>query len=130
MLSLYTYMYALSCSPIKGGIDAKELFHVYITRWIQEKRLSLLEFCKFDKVCVTIISTPTCCCLENDICLKIYVKIWQVKFSSLPTQHSTTSFVDDIYERLKGALAEYDVIISRWPEYTFTLENVCTILLI
>lgn len=57
-------------------------------------------------------------------------QIWQVKFSSLPTQHSTTSFVDDIYERLKGALAEYDVIISRWPEYTFILENVRTILLI
>lgn len=43
-------VYALSCSPIKGGFDAKELFHVYITRWIQEKRLALLEFCKFDKV--------------------------------------------------------------------------------
>lgn len=82
-------------SPIKGGVDAKELFHVYITRWIQEKCLALLEFCKFDKV----------------------------KFSSLPTQHSTTSFVDDIYERLEEALAEYNVIISRWPEYTVTLEN-------
>ncbi|KAL1568093.1 hypothetical protein AAHA92_03497 [Salvia divinorum] len=82
-------------SPVRGGFDAKELFHMHITRWIQEKRLALLEFCKFDKV----------------------------KFSSLPTQHSTTSFVDDIYERLKGTLAEYDVIISRWPEYTFTLEN-------
>ncbi|KAG6384861.1 hypothetical protein SASPL_153680 [Salvia splendens] len=82
-------------SPVRGGFDAKELFHMYITRWIQEKRLALLEFCKFDKV----------------------------KFSSLPTQHSTTSFVDDIYERIKGTLSEYDVIISRWPEYTFTLEN-------
>lgn len=40
----------LSGSPIKGGVDAKELFHVYITLWIQDRRLALLEFCKFDKV--------------------------------------------------------------------------------
>ncbi|KAI3462116.1 hypothetical protein Pfo_018779 [Paulownia fortunei] len=82
-------------SSIKGGVDAKELFHMYITLWIQDKRLALLEFCKLDKV----------------------------KSSSFPTQHSTTSFIDDIYDRLKETLAEYDVIISRWPEYTFTLEN-------
>ncbi|KAK4430529.1 hypothetical protein Salat_1353600 [Sesamum alatum] len=82
-------------SPIKGGVDAKELFHVYITLWIQDRRLALLEFCKFDKV----------------------------KSSSFPTQHATTSFIDDVYDRLKETLAEYDVIISRWPEYTFTLEN-------
>ncbi|KAL0423145.1 UNVERIFIED_CONTAM: hypothetical protein Sradi_0849300 [Sesamum radiatum] len=82
-------------SPIKGGVDAKELFHVYITLWIQDKRLALLDFCKLDKV----------------------------KSSSFPTQHATTCFIDDIYDRLKETLAEYDVIISRWPEYTFTLEN-------
>ncbi|KAL9152336.1 hypothetical protein ABFS82_11G116000 [Erythranthe guttata] len=81
------------CS-IKGGVDAKELFHVYITRWIQDKRLSLLEFCKLDKV----------------------------KTTSFPAQHSTTSFIDETYHRLKDTLSEYDVIISRWPEYTFTLE--------
>lgn len=82
-------------SPIKGGVDAKELFHVYITLWIQDKRLALLDFCKLDKV----------------------------KSSSFPTQHATTSFIDDIYDRLKETLSEYDVIIGRWPEYTFTLEN-------
>lgn len=37
-------------SPIKGGVDAKELFHLYILVWIQDKRLSLLESCKLDKV--------------------------------------------------------------------------------
>ncbi|KAK6150355.1 hypothetical protein DH2020_015287 [Rehmannia glutinosa] len=58
-------------SYIKGGVDAKELFHVYITLWIQDKRLALLELCKLDR----------------------------------------------------DTLAEYDVIISRWPEYTFALEN-------
>ncbi|KAL3630223.1 hypothetical protein CASFOL_023207 [Castilleja foliolosa] len=82
-------------SYIKGGVDAKELFQVYITLWIQDKRLALLELCKLDRV----------------------------KPPSFPTQHSTTPFIDDIYDRLKETLKEYDVIISRWPEYTFPLEN-------
>ncbi|XP_073289109.1 uncharacterized protein [Primulina huaijiensis] len=86
-------LWNISC--IKGGVDAKELFHVYITLWIQDKRLALLELCKFDKV----------------------------KSTGFSLQHSTTTFVDDIYTRLKEMLAEYDVIISRWPEYTFPLEN-------
>lgn len=37
-------------SPVKSGVDAKELFHLYIMIWIQDKRLSLLEACKLDKV--------------------------------------------------------------------------------
>ncbi|XP_022863818.1 uncharacterized protein LOC111383866 [Olea europaea var. sylvestris] len=82
-------------SPVKGGVDAKELFHLYIIVWIQEKRLSMLESCKLDKA----------------------------KWSSFHTPHSTTPFIDDIYDRLKQTLKEYDVIISRWPEYTFALES-------
>ncbi|KAL6552141.1 hypothetical protein OROGR_008295 [Orobanche gracilis] len=82
-------------SYIKGGLDAKELFHMYIAMWIQDKRLALLELCKLDKV----------------------------KSSSFHMQHSTTPFIDDIYDRLKETLTEYDVIISRWPEYTFALEK-------
>ncbi|KAK7321261.1 hypothetical protein VNO77_31727 [Canavalia gladiata] len=82
-------------SPIKGGVDAKELFHLYILVWIQDKRLSLLESCKLDKV----------------------------KWSGVRTQHSTTPFVDDMYERLKETLTDYEVIICRWPEYTLVLEN-------
>ncbi|KAL3627773.1 hypothetical protein CASFOL_029136 [Castilleja foliolosa] len=80
---------------IKGGVDAKELFQVYITRWIQDKRLSLLEFCKLDRV----------------------------KPPSFPTQHFTTPFVDDIYDRLQETVMEYDVIISRFPEYSIPLEK-------
>ncbi|XP_044510377.1 uncharacterized protein LOC123228931 isoform X2 [Mangifera indica] len=82
-------------SPMKGGVDAKELFHLYILLWIQEKRLSLLESCKLDKV----------------------------KWSGVRTQHSTTPFVDDVYDRLRETLNDYEVIISRWPEYVFVLEN-------
>ncbi|KAK9166916.1 hypothetical protein Scep_002107 [Stephania cephalantha] len=80
--------------PVKGGVDAKELFHLYIIRWIQDKRLALLESCKLDRV------------------------KW-----SINTQHSTTPFVEDMYDRLKETLNEYDIIVSRWPEYTFVLEN-------
>ncbi|KAG8642828.1 hypothetical protein MANES_12G127600v8 [Manihot esculenta] len=82
-------------SLVKGGVDAKELFHSYITLWIQDKRLTLLELCKLDKV----------------------------KCSGVKTQHSTNPFVDEMYERLKDTLNEYEVIISRWPEYIVILEK-------
>ncbi|KAI3761739.1 hypothetical protein L1987_52160 [Smallanthus sonchifolius] len=82
-------------NPVKGGVDAKELFHLYIIIWIQDKRLSLLETCKLDKV----------------------------KWSGVRTPHSTTPFVDEMYGRLKETLNDYDVVICRWPEYTFALEN-------
>ncbi|KAI5654995.1 hypothetical protein M9H77_32182 [Catharanthus roseus] len=81
--------------PVKGGVDAKELFHLYILIWIEDKRLALLEACKLDKV----------------------------KWSGVRTQHSTTPFLDDMYDRLKETLNDYEVIICRWPEYTFVLEN-------
>ncbi|GAB4861340.1 hypothetical protein Ancab_036501 [Ancistrocladus abbreviatus] len=84
-----------SISPIKGGVEAKELFHLYIVVWIKDKRAAMLESCKLDKV----------------------------KWSGVRTQHSTTPFVDDMYERLKEALNDYEVIICRWPEYAFVLEN-------
>ncbi|KAL5714311.1 hypothetical protein ACHQM5_016292 [Ranunculus cassubicifolius] len=82
-------------NPVKGGVDAKELFHLYIIIWIQDKRLSLLESCKLDKV----------------------------KWSGARTQHFTTPFVDDMYDRLKATLNEYENVVCRWPEYTFALEN-------
>lgn len=47
-----------------------------------------------------------------------------MKWSGVKTQHSTTPFVDEMYERLKETLNDYVVIICRWPEYTFVLENV------
>ncbi|KAJ0981455.1 hypothetical protein J5N97_009710 [Dioscorea zingiberensis] len=82
-------------SPVKGGVDAKELFHLYITLWIKDKRLSLLESCKLDKV----------------------------KWSGVRTQYLTTPFVDEMYDRLKNTLSEYEIIICRWPEYTSVLED-------
>ncbi|KAF6138861.1 hypothetical protein GIB67_018592 [Kingdonia uniflora] len=81
--------------PTKGGVDAKELFDSYIILWIQDKCFSLLDSCKLDKV----------------------------KWSGVRAPHSTTPFVDDMYDRLKDTLNEYEIIMSRWPEYTFVLEN-------
>ncbi|XP_065876247.1 uncharacterized protein [Euphorbia lathyris] len=82
-------------NPVKGGVNAKELFHPYITLWIQDKRLILLDTCKLDKV----------------------------KWSGVKTEHSTTPFVDDMYDQLKDTLDEYEVIVSRWPEYIIVLER-------
>ncbi|PKA55423.1 hypothetical protein AXF42_Ash006625 [Apostasia shenzhenica] len=84
-----------SICPVIGGVDAKELFHSYIISWIQDKRLALLESCKINKV----------------------------KWSGVQTQHLTTPFVDEIYESLKETLNEYEVIMCRWPEYIYALEN-------
>ncbi|XP_019177354.1 PREDICTED: uncharacterized protein LOC109172616 [Ipomoea nil] len=82
-------------SHVKGGVDAKELFNLYIIRWIHDKRLALLDLCKPDKI----------------------------KWSGMDARLSTTPFIDEIYDLLKETLGEYDVIISRWPEYIFPLES-------
>lgn len=50
----------------------------------------------------------------------------QIKWSGMDASLSTTPFIDEIYDLLKETLSEYDVIISRWPEYIFPLESVCT----
>ncbi|CAM0944009.1 unnamed protein product [Alopecurus aequalis] len=81
--------------PIKAGVDAKELFHLYIVLWIEDKRRALLDNCRLDKI----------------------------KWSGVRTQHMTTPFVDEMYDLLKNTLTEYEVIICRWPEYIFVLEN-------
>ncbi|KAL9264202.1 hypothetical protein AKJ16_DCAP12869 [Drosera capensis] len=81
--------------PVRGGVDAKELFHLYIVVWIKDRRAAMLESCRLDKV----------------------------KWSGVRTPHATTPFLDDMYGRLKETLNEYEVIICRWPEYIFVLEN-------
>ncbi|KAL5982365.1 hypothetical protein ACLOJK_016436 [Asimina triloba] len=82
-------------NPVKGGVDAKELFHSYIILWIEDKRLSLLKSCKLDRV----------------------------KWSGEKTQDYTAPFVDEMFERLTEIMNEYEFITGRWPEYTSILEN-------
>ncbi|CAN8299058.1 unnamed protein product [Cochlearia groenlandica] len=82
-------------NPVKGGFNANDLFHSYVTNWIEEKRDTLYEFCKSEtaKSCTEI-------------------------------QGMTSTFVDEVYELLDGTLDEFDIIIRRWPEYASSLEKV------
>ncbi|MCO5588510.1 hypothetical protein L7F22_042467 [Adiantum nelumboides] len=81
-------------SPSKGRVDAKDLFHLYIVLWIQERRLSLLDSCKVDKM----------------------------RWTCVTTSNGTSSFVEEMYDRIKETLNEYDCLLNFWPEYTLTLE--------
>ncbi|XVE86848.1 hypothetical protein DITRI_Ditri18aG0068200 [Diplodiscus trichospermus] len=83
-------------NPVKGGVEAKELFHSYITCWIEEKRHSLLDSCKVDKVKCS---------------------------GDIKTQQTTAPFINDMYDQLIETLNEYEIIIFRWPEFTIVLEN-------
>ncbi|KAJ1699717.1 hypothetical protein LUZ63_008229 [Rhynchospora breviuscula] len=76
-------------------VDAKQLFHIYIMLWIEDKKRALVEACRLD----------------------------EVKWSGVRTKHMTTPFVDNMFDRLTDMLTEYEVIISRWPEYSVVLEN-------
>lgn len=83
-------------SPVKGGVDAKALFDMYITKRIHDKHLELLESCK----------------------------LYKLRLQSGGQQHSAPVFVDDMYKQLRETLGEFQVIISHWPEYTLALEKV------
>lgn len=51
----------------------------------------------------------------------------QVPWAGVMTNHSTSPFAEEMYERIKDALIEYEVVINRWPRYSLILENVSTI---
>lgn len=44
------WKFVVSFSYVKGGVNAKELFGSYISSWIKEKHLALLESCKVGAV--------------------------------------------------------------------------------
>ncbi|KAK9152277.1 hypothetical protein Syun_010586 [Stephania yunnanensis] len=82
--------------PVHGGVDSRNIFHNYIMVWIQDKQLCLLDLCKAEKV----------------------------PWNGATTNHSTSPFADDMYEKIKDTLSEYEVVINRWPQYSLVLENV------
>ncbi|KAI8552285.1 hypothetical protein RHMOL_Rhmol06G0254600 [Rhododendron molle] len=82
-------------SPMHGGVEARNLFHDYIMVWIQDMQLNLLELCKAEKV----------------------------PWSGVLTNHSTSPFAEDMYEKIKEMLIEYEVVMNRWPQYSLILEN-------
>ena len=81
---------------MEGGVDAKDLFHLYIVVWLEDKRLNLLDMCKPEKLRWTGVTTP----------------------------HGTSPFVEEMYERIRETLNEYHTLLDRWPEYAIPLERV------
>ncbi|KAL7129260.1 hypothetical protein ABFS83_13G053500 [Erythranthe nasuta] len=82
-------------SEVKGGVDSRNLFHDYIMVWIQDLQLTLLDLCKAEKV----------------------------PWSGVCTKYSTSPFAEEMFERMAKMFSEYEVVINRWPQYTFILEN-------
>jgi hypothetical protein len=48
----------------------------------------------------------------------------QVPWCGVMTNHSTSPFAEEMYEKIRDALIQYEVIINRWPQYSLILENV------
>ncbi|KAK7371807.1 hypothetical protein VNO80_05172 [Phaseolus coccineus] len=82
-------------SPVQGGVDSRNLFHNYIMVWIQDMQISLLDLCKAEKV----------------------------PWAGVTTNHSTSPFAEEMYEKIKDNLTQYEVVINRWPQYSLYLEN-------
>ncbi|GAB4859291.1 hypothetical protein Ancab_010753 [Ancistrocladus abbreviatus] len=61
----------------------------------EEMQLNLLELCKAEKM----------------------------PWSGVLTNHSTSPFVENMYSNIKDSLIQYEVVISRWPQYSLVLEN-------
>ncbi|KAM7492448.1 hypothetical protein LguiA_035369 [Lonicera macranthoides] len=86
----------MSCTrPVQGGVDSRNLYHDYIMVWVQDMQFKLLEFCKAEKV----------------------------PWSGVITNYSTSPFAEEMYEKIKEMLAEYEVVINRWPQYMLILEH-------
>lgn len=80
----------------QGGVDSRNLYHNYIIVWVQDMQLCLLDLCKAEKV----------------------------PWAGVITNYSTSPFAEELYDKIKEMLTEYEVVISRWPQYTLILENV------
>ncbi|KAL6999795.1 hypothetical protein U1Q18_000951 [Sarracenia purpurea var. burkii] len=39
------------------------------------------------------------------------------------TNHSTSPFAEEMYEKIKEILMEYKVVMNRWPQYSLILET-------
>ncbi|PPS03967.1 hypothetical protein GOBAR_AA16698 [Gossypium barbadense] len=82
-------------SPVQGGVVSRSLFHNYIMVWVEDMQLRLLDLCKAEKV----------------------------PWSGVTTNHSTSPFAEEMYEKIKDSLIGYEVVINRWPQYSLVLEN-------
>lgn len=48
----------------------------------------------------------------------------QVPWSGVSTNHSTSPFAEEMYEKIRENLIQYEVVINRWPQYSLILEHV------
>ena len=48
----------------------------------------------------------------------------QVPWSGVMTNHSTSPFAEEMYDKIRDSLNQYEVVINRWPQYSLILENV------
>eukprot|EP00245_Coleochaete_scutata_P006037 TRINITY_DN2014_c0_g1_i1.p1 TRINITY_DN2014_c0_g1~~TRINITY_DN2014_c0_g1_i1.p1 ORF type:complete len:382 (+),score=90.67 TRINITY_DN2014_c0_g1_i1:67-1146(+) len=81
------------------GVNAKDLFAGFLESWLQDARVNLLDLCKFDKMKAGPMAPPT-------------------------DTSTTSSFVDEMYSRIKEIMQQLGSIMIRWPEYVATFEVV------
>ncbi|KAI8552284.1 hypothetical protein RHMOL_Rhmol06G0254500 [Rhododendron molle] len=55
-------------------------------------------------------------------------KAEKVPWSGVLTNHSTSPFAEEMYEKIKEMLIEHEVVMNRWPQYSLIVENVEDIL--
>lgn len=117
---------------MQGGIDSKGLFHSYIMVWVQDMQLNLLDQCKAEKVnlflplslVLLMISIFTMLSIKLLSLINNNNSLLQVPWAGVTTNHSTSPFAEEMYEKIKDSLVEYEVVINRWPQYSLILENV------
>lgn len=112
------------------------LFHVYLPIWIKWHPFTVHVRVR-GHVCLTFFSHPSPgpaqisiidqrYCSNKDVEeLIVYSKLMmQVPWSGVMTNHSISPFAEEMYEKIRDALSQYEVVINRWPQYSLILESV------
>ncbi|KAF6173639.1 hypothetical protein GIB67_022998 [Kingdonia uniflora] len=77
--------------------------------------------------CLLELSGNNAIIIMDDADIKLAVRsislLLLVPWFGVTTNHSTSPFVEDMYEKIKDFLIEYEVVINRWPQYSLILEN-------
>ncbi|KAH7845053.1 hypothetical protein Vadar_034682 [Vaccinium darrowii] len=84
-----------SVSPMHGGVEMRNLYHSY---WFGYR-------------------------IRNSAYL-IFARQTRCHGLAYLLIHSTSPFVEEMYEQIKEMLIEYEVVMNRWPQYSLILENV------
>ncbi|CAI7840689.1 unnamed protein product [Closterium sp. NIES-53] len=86
---------------VPGGLDARELFGVYVEAWIRERTHTLMDVCRAPK--------------------------WSV-LAPMSDRNATSPFMEEVYGVINSLLDELDSVLGRWPQYTLLVEEaVCDV---